>query len=420
MEQRNWHQDNTVLKAAEAILRAGPICDECIGRAFAKLGHGLSNRRRGELLREALTAQAFPAKSGSCWVCEDLFEKIPEWADRAVELASGIEHESYLFGVRLTPRLTEMETFFQEQFPTGHEEPLKHAFNRGMGKAFEARIGSGTLALTRPHLSFIVNLVDDRLELRILPIYIYGRYQKFLRGLPQTHWPCRQCRGKGCKNCNFTGKQYPESVEELVAAPFLEAACAEGAHLHGAGREDVDARMLGTGRPFVLELIAPTYRGLDLETLGDAVNTYAGGKVQISNLRFVPQETVALIKETSAEKTYRVGVAFDTDISAIVLEEALSALVGSIEQRTPQRVAHRRADRVRKRRVLEARGTLLSPREATVEFRTQGGLYVKELVSGDGGRTRPNLSESLSVAARVIILDVMSVSSGVFPDECST
>ena len=29
-------------------------------------------------------------------------------------------------------------------------------------------------------------------------------------------------------------------------------------HLHAAGREDLDVRMLGTGRPFIFELINPT------------------------------------------------------------------------------------------------------------------------------------------------------------------
>ena len=416
MKKRSWHQDDAVLKKAGAILRAGPICDECFGRAFATLGHGLSNRSRGERLRRTLAGQDFLSKPGACWVCNDLFERIPEWVDRAVRLTSGIEYDNYLFGIRLTPRLVEMEAFFHEKFPTGHEEPLKHAFNREMGKLFEARMGHGTVELRCPHFLFIVDPENDRIDLRILPVYIYGRYRKLVRGIPQTHWPCRRCRGRGCAACHFTGKQYPESVEELVAGPFLDAAQTEQLCFHGAGREDVDARMLGTGRPFVLELIEPRRRRFDLTALEARVNACTGGKVHVSNLRFVSQETVALIKETSAEKIYRALVAFDRDISPTALEEALSALVGIIEQQTPQRVAHRRADRVRRRRVLEISGELLSPQEASIELRTEGGLYIKELISGDDGRTVPNLSQRLDVAARVTTLDVVSVSSGVFPD----
>ncbi|MEM2906597.1 MAG: hypothetical protein QW739_00755, partial [Candidatus Odinarchaeota archaeon] len=46
----------------------------------------------------------------------------------------------------------------------------------------------------------------------------------------------------------------------------------------------------------------------------------------------------------------------------------------------------------------------------------QGGLYVKELVSGDDGRTKPSLSEILGVEAKCIQLDVLNVD---FPDEAA-
>ncbi|HJK19212.1 MAG TPA: tRNA pseudouridine(54/55) synthase Pus10, partial [Methanocorpusculum sp.] len=39
----------------------------------------------------------------------------------------------------------------------------------------------------------------------------------------------------------------------------------------------------------------------------------------------------------------------------------------------------------------------------------EGGLYIKELVSGDGGRTTPSLAEILAVPAKVVALDVVQV-----------
>ena len=44
------------------------------------------------------------------------------------------------------------------------------------------------------------------------------------------------------------------------------------------------------------------------------------------------------------------------------------------------------------------------------------GLYIKELVSGDDGRTVPSLASVLGVPARVLELDVIEVSSESFPD----
>ncbi|MEM2676710.1 MAG: tRNA pseudouridine(54/55) synthase Pus10, partial [Candidatus Bathyarchaeia archaeon] len=47
--------------------------------------------------------------------------------------------------------------------------------------------------------------------------------------------------------------------------------------------------------------------------------------------------------------------------------------------------------------------------KAEMRVRCQGGLYVKELVSGDEGRTTPSVSEILGQKAKPIKLDVLNV-----------
>ncbi len=402
------------LDRARRILGAGPICDECLGRPFARIGRGLANEERGRTIRERLSESG---KSGVCWVCGGLFERATAWADRAVRDVAGFEFATYLFGVRLSPRLEEMERFFVERFPSDEGESLKHAFNRVVGKAFEARLDRpATVEFSGPDVSFVMDVGADALSLHVASLYVYGRYRKLARGIPQTKWPCRRCRGRGCASCGFTGKQYPESVEEWIAAPVLEAAGAEEARLHGAGREDIDARMLGEGRPFVLEVLAPRRRTLDLSSIREDVNDRAMERVEVSSLSIVDRGTVALLKGLKATKRYRACVEFETPVGTERLREALSALCGEIEQRTPQRVAHRRADRVRRRRLLSASVEVEGPRRAVLELEGEGGLYIKELVSGDGGRTNPSLSGRLNIGAVVTELDVLEVRSDAFPD----
>jgi len=43
------------------------------------------------------------------------------------------------------------------------------------------------------------------------------------------------------------------------------------------------------------------------------------------------------------------------------------------------------------------------------EVRTESGAYIKELISGDGGRTRPSVAEILGVDARCEALDVLHI-----------
>lgn len=410
----NQQFDQAQRDLAGEIVSAGAICDECLGRPFAKVGRGLSNAERGQVLRAGLSDRA---QAGGCWVCGGLFERAEAWAERAAGRVAELEFETYLFGVRFPPRLEEMEAFYTARFPSSEGESMKHAFNRVVGKAFEIRLGrAATVSFTSPDVSFVVDPGPDVLHLQVASLYVYGRYRKLLRGIPQTRWPCRRCRGRGCPSCGFTGKQYPESVEEWIAAPLLEAAEARDARLHGAGREDIDARMLGSGRPFVLEVLAPRRRTLDLTSVHDDINERGAGKVEVSPLEFTGRATVALLKEASATKRYRAVVEFASPVDSERLYEALSGLCGRIGQRTPQRVAHRRADRIRYRCLTRATGALEGVRRAVVEFEGEGGLYIKELVSGDDGRTDPSLAGCLGVGATVTELDVLEVRSDGFPD----
>ncbi|HZU98241.1 MAG TPA: tRNA pseudouridine(54/55) synthase Pus10, partial [Planctomycetota bacterium] len=80
-----------------------------------------------------------------------------------------------------------------------------------------------------------------------------------------------------------------------------------------------------------------------------------------------------------------------------------------VQQRTPGRVERSRADLVRARRILSLASRLVSPREVEVELACEAGTYVKELVSGDEGRTTPCLASMLGVPIRVAELDVLEV-----------
>ena len=70
-----------------------------------------------------------------------------------------------------------------------------------------------------------------------------------------------------------------------------------------------------------------------------------------------------------------------------------------VSQRTPKRVLHRRADITREKHIYETKIKRLTQNSIEIRIRCQGGLYVKELVTGDEGRTVPNMSEALSARA---------------------
>ncbi len=406
-------ESEEIVNRARAIIAEGPICDHCLGRQFAKLATGRSNEQRGQQLKALLEARGTAVVPGTCWVCNGLFDGVDGWAAKAADALRDYEFSTFLVGTKVSGLLSENEELLWELVGAEYAEPLKAELNREVGKRLERALGK-TVEFERPDIVAVLNLWTDTVEVQSNAVYLYGRYKKFKRGIPQTRWFCRVCRGAGCARCNFTGRMYPESVEELISGALLTLFQGTDLVLHGSGREDIDARMLGSGRPIVLELKEPRRRFVDLSAAEAKVNQENAGKIEVSDLQYVRKEAVARIKSARAEKTYRVTIAFEA--AEVLTEERLKAAVAAlddaeIEQRTPHRVAHRRADLVRRRRVTSA--CLVSfaaeAEQAVVEVACDAGLYVKELISGDEGRTNPSLSALLGIPAAVTELDVLDV-----------
>ncbi|WP_459191171.1 tRNA pseudouridine(54/55) synthase Pus10 [Halosimplex sp. J119] len=413
-----------VLDLARRAVETGPLCDPCLGRLVADRSFGLTNRERGRSLRVAAAlADDRPVADldpdEPCWVCEgeSTEERAQEWAERAAYAVREYDFETFQVGTRVPPLFEENDALLREDLGLDDDagEALKTELNREVGKRF-GRETDSEVEFQRPDVQVTLNLGDDTVDAQVNSAFVYGRYRKLERDIPQTKWPCSDCNGTGlnrgeiCEGCDGSGYRYDESVEQLTAPVVEEAMDGGSATFHGAGREDVDALMLEGGRPFVIEIDEPRQRTVDAEALQPEINEFADGKVEVTDLRQATYQMVERVKELDASKTYRMDIEFEGDVDADAFDAALEELEGAtIEQRTPQRVDHRRADIERTRDVYEIDGELTDERHATVELHGEGGLYVKELVSSDEGRTEPSLAGLLGVDAEVTALDVLDV-----------
>ncbi|AGK60592.1 TIGR01213 family protein [Archaeoglobus sulfaticallidus PM70-1] len=342
----------------------------------------------------------------NCLYCSGILWKLDELAERIHSDLIDYEYSTFLIGCRVEGSLKAIEEYFIE-LGMDEKNVLKNEIKRELGRIFSERYGK-RVDFEKPDVTIIFNPERDELSYQIRPLYIYGRYRKRVRNISQTRWICGRCRGKGCEECNFTGKKYYLSVEEIIANPVVSLAKAKNGILHGSGREDVDARMLGNGRPFVLEVVEPKVRSIDLEQAERMINS--SRIVSVSDLKFTDEEMIRHLKMGAFRKRYRAKVRFGRKIEEHELVAALNNLKNrTIHQRTPERVSHRRADLVRNRRVHDLKLLHVKDDVAVIEIESDAGLYIKELVSGDNGRTRPSLSEILGIEARVEKLDVLDV-----------
>ncbi|MBX0287848.1 tRNA pseudouridine(54/55) synthase Pus10 [Haloarcula salinisoli] len=409
----------TVLDDAQAALATGPLCDSCLGRLFAERSFGLANAERGHALRVSLALEDDEPfePTEDCWVCELESERVEWWAEQAATAVRGYEFNTYQVGTKVPPLLEENDALLREDVGLDEDagEALKTELNREVGKHVGDLTGA-EVEFGRPDVQFTLDLATDEVDVNVNSAFVYGRYRKLERDIPQTKWPCNDCNGTGrwqgepCDGCDGSGFRYDESVEQLSAPVVVEAMDGEAGTFHGAGREDVDALMLESGRPFVIEVDEPRVRDIDVEQLERDINDFADGKVEVESLRLATHEMVERVKELDASKTYRMDVEFDESVTDEALQSALEELEGAtIHQDTPQRVSHRRADLTRTRDVYAASGELVDESHADIRIHGAGGLYVKELISSDEGRTEPSLTGLLGVDSVVTALDVVDV-----------
>lgn len=476
-----------MLQTIGSILAHYPVCDACLGRQYSLLATGTTNRARGAALKLALalttheqivtgkgdrdahlatlrhlarhgdfdaaremleqleergesggestngestngTGPSVPEPDPfTCHLCENLFARVAQTAQTVARALEDYEFADFLLGTRLADRIVEREDELRQRFQLVHGEAMKSHLNREVGKVIQ-KLVDRPVNFTDPNVVAILTIDADAtlkgVHVQANPLCIYGRYQKLVRGIPQTHWPCRACRGAGCAECNFTGKTYQTSVEELVSPPFLEAAAGTETKFHGAGREDIDALCIGDGRPFVLEIKHPKRRYFDVNAIRARVNAENEGKVHLSELRFCQRAVIKKIKAQSpdAKKRYRATCAVEGDMSQDEFQAGLARAQETLAttplaQRTPLRVVHRRADKTREKRVFALEGTWIDARTVQFTITAQGGTYIKELISGDEERTQPNLSALFNHSLECTALDVVAVHQPALSEE---
>jgi tRNA pseudouridine synthase 10 len=241
----------------------------------------MTNRERGMILRNLLNE---PVINSNCVVCNDIFHKLEKYADDAASRLKKLDFKTFLVGSVLSSELISKEESLWEEIGIEYCESIKSELNRELGKHIYDRVKKEHDP-KNPDVTVMLNLDKDRIELQVSSLYVRGEYKKLVRGLPQTKWD-----------------KYDETVEDIIAAPFMLVTGGDGHSLHGSGREDIDALCLD-GRPFVLEIKNPVKRNVDLKKLKKEIEK--SKKVGVDKLKFTDRKEVVKVKSLTLDKSYR-------------------------------------------------------------------------------------------------------------------
>ncbi|KAJ1425091.1 Pseudouridine synthase, catalytic domain superfamily [Sesbania bispinosa] len=235
------------------------------------------------------------------------------------------------------------------------------------------------------------------------PLYFGGRYLKYSRNVSQTRWIIDDER------------MGEASVEEIIGGNILQACQADSFKFHAAGREDIDVRMLGPGRPFLVELQNTRHVPSELfvKDIEKMINSMENKLVRVKNLKLVGSDGWDLMREGEAEKQKQYAAL--VWISRPLKDEDFQCLSSlndlKVLQRTPIRVLHRRSPLEREKIIhwMKIETIAGSSQYFLLHLCTQAGTYIKEFVHGDLGRTHPSIGSILGCRAEILQLDVTDI-----------
>ncbi len=348
---------------------------------------------------------AFQLAEGKCYVCDGKAVKTKEMIVAAISLLGKEAANSFSISTLIPKDWLSREEKAWDMRSKGAES-IKNYFNRMIISAI--RDASNLTYSNDGDCKLVFDYSTGEVAVHRNELFIFGRYCKLAAGLSQSRWTCPKCEGKGCKNCEGKGKYY-ESVEERIGEPFKALSGAIGYVMHASGREDVDATNTA-GRGFVLELQAPEIRKIDLAAAAEAIAK--SGEVSVQDLRVVPRSFSEVVTESHFDKSYSAFTEFGRALTQEDVAKIRSIEGQTLLQNTPTRVAHRRAILVRHRKVKQINVSNVKENTAVITVMAEAGTYIKELISGDNGRTVPSVAGLLGTSAVCKKLEVTKIEDG--------
>ncbi|KAL1491413.1 hypothetical protein ABEB36_012014 [Hypothenemus hampei] len=244
------------------------------------------------------------------------------------------------------------------------------------------------------------------IEINAEPLFLGGRYFKFKRNVGQTPWIKD---GQSVTDYNVQDEVF-KAVSSVLGFDYNSMT------FTASGREDVDVRMLGTGRPFYIKIDNPKRRKFLQEDLHKIERMVIQSElVAITNLQTVPESELRRIKhgEEQKRKTYK-AICKTTcpnvkEAISVINKHGESQL--NVTQLTVMRVLHRRTLLPRNKIIYHMTAEEIPGHSDLFELVmvTQAGAYVKEFVHGDFKRTQPNISSLIGYPTDMIALDCIDI-----------
>jgi len=395
-------EHDKIIHQSKSILKECDLCDNCLGRFFINSTHLSSGKRLGNKIRNSINSRAVT----KCYICKNLLSNADLYVKMMQNASMGYEFSTFTVGAILKQSIIERDDKLRSKFHLHGVDGIKTAVTRELGKKF-ARKTRTRIDHLLPDIIFTINFRTEQCDVKTKPIFLYGRYIKDKRGLPQKGESCKDCKGKGCIFCNNHGIVSFDSVEGKISQLLYEKFETKQVKFTWIGGEDKTSLVMGDGRPFFAKLLSPKKRNVRLvkkSNLGE-IMVHALRTIDVipnGSIRFKSKIKmwVSTKDNISSKKLKKLKQLVAVPIETVpIVREALDYFTGSTKKQ-------------HKREIHKLKYKKISLQSFTVEIEVDGGITIKRLVDGIpflGFRIIPNITSLLGTQCSCEKFDVNQI-----------
>ena len=379
-------EHDKIIHQSKSILKECDLCDNCLGRFFINSTNLSSARALGNKIRSSVNYRAVT----KCYICKNLFTNITLHVKIMYDVSKGYEYSTFTIGAILKQSIVERDDKIRSKFHLRGVDGIKTALTKDLGKKF-ARKTKKHIDHLLPDIIFTINFRTEQCSVKTKPIFLYGKYIKDKRGLPQKEESCQDCKGKGCIFCDNHGIVSFDSVEGKISQFLYEKFETNQVKFTWIGGEDKTSLVMGNGRPFFAKVLSPKKRNVRLAKKSNL------GEIMIHALR-----KIDVIPNGSIRFKSKIMILVSTknNILSKKLEKLKQLTTVPIEITDSNNKQHEKA-------IHKLKYKKNSLQSFTIEIEADGGIPIKRLVNGYN--IIPNVSNLLGTQCSCEKFDINQI-----------
>ena len=370
----------------KSILKKYSICNYCLGRLISKKLCLKPSKNLGK----KFNIKSTDSDLKKCFICKNIFEKLDQVVAQMIQNSSSYEFQNFLVGSIIKPSISDNDDIIKSKFKIKGILNVKTHINQEISKKFKRQTKS-KLDVLNPTITFKINFKDESCQVYSKSLFVYGRYTKKQRNMPQKQTTCKNCQGKGCMICNFHGLENFNSVEGQIAKFLYKKFKSKQVKVNWIGGEDKSSLILGNGRPFFVKIFDPHIRKVQFQKQNSLNGLQLHGLRQILNQ---PKDSIP----------FRSRVVILVE-SKIPLKNNLLKKLHLIKKNPL--VINNSDEKIVKKSVYDLKYKKIKPNSLQIIMSIDGGISIKSFV--EDSSIQPNLTELLDNECKCIQFDFKQI-----------